>query len=263
MDHDRFDSLTRMLSSRRAVNGAIAGAVAGLLGLARPGEAAAGPCPKGKKRCGKRCIPKKGCCTSAQCKPRGSGQVCRKHRCVCPAGTKRCRKRCLPRAAACPPKPDASCLPVGVLQTRSFYPIVRMAQTFTEPNGGRLLAADVWVSNYELGPIGTYELRVTTVSPATGAPEATTLALALHPAADVSTAFNWVHFTFPAPPLLRPGQHYALVLTMLDPIVAEEGWKTQWRDSDPCPGGTLFFANGSAPFIPEPGSGLYRTYVKS
>lgn len=91
MDDDRFDSLTRRISSRRAVGGAIAGALAGVFGL---NEAEAARCPGGKKRCGKRCIPKRGCCTTAQCRPGATGAICRRNRCVCPAGKMSCRTGC-------------------------------------------------------------------------------------------------------------------------------------------------------------------------
>ena len=71
--------------------------MAGLLGLT---ETEAAPCPKGKKRCRRRCIPQRHCCTNANC-PKGSGKVCRRGRCVCPPNTKACGRQCIPRAACC------------------------------------------------------------------------------------------------------------------------------------------------------------------
>ncbi len=158
MDRDRFDSFTRTITSRRAVSGAIVSSVAGLLGLAQIQEAAAGPCPPGKKRCRKRCIPRARCCTTAQCKPRNSGQVCRRGHCVCPAGTKRCGKLCLPPAAACPPQPDAFCRsgggsPIGIPVSQ------RVAQTFTPPNGGHLTASAMWIRNFSSEPLGFTSFR--------------------------------------------------------------------------------------------------------
>jgi hypothetical protein len=97
MDSDRFDSLTRTISSRRAVGGAIAGVVAGLIGR---NETEAARCPKGKKRCGKRCIPRRGCCRTAQCRPGVTGEICRRNRCVCPAGQRSCRTGCLGKEGA-------------------------------------------------------------------------------------------------------------------------------------------------------------------
>jgi hypothetical protein len=99
------------------------------------------------------------------------------------------------------------------------------------------------------------------VDSATGVPQATTLGLALRSSTTVGTEFSFVRFTFPAPPLLRPGKQYALVLTMIDAMVEEEGWNTQWRVSDPCPGGSLFLTFGSNAFTPLEGSAFYRTFV--
>jgi hypothetical protein len=99
MDSDRFDSLSRTISSRRVLGAAIAGTLGGLLGL---GEAIAAPCPKGRKRCRKRCIPKKQCCTTGNCRPGATGRVCQRGRCVCPpARPKLCGGRCVPAAGCC------------------------------------------------------------------------------------------------------------------------------------------------------------------
>src|SRR5690606_33652694 len=101
-------------------------------------DAEAALCPKGKKHCGKKCIPNRGCCTSAQCKPKSSGLICKRGRCVCRAGTVRCGKRCLPRAVACHTTPDAFCSPTetGI----EFWPGPSIAQTFTATNTGQLVA---------------------------------------------------------------------------------------------------------------------------
>ena len=259
MDDHRFDSLTRTINSRRAVGGALIGAVAAQLGLTNAGAAR---CPKGKKRCGKQCIPKKGCCTTAQCKPGKSGKVCRNHRCVCRAGTKRCKNQCLPRGAACPPKPDASCRPGGG-STSGYAWHLRTAQTFTEPNGGRLTAASLWIRNSP-ETTGTYELRVYPTDPATGAPQQESpLALAQRTSASVSnTALDWVRFDFANPPRLKPSQRYALVLTMVggNPSSA---WLTEHRTGDPCPGSELFVANPTGPFGPRPGTDTpFQTFVR-
>jgi hypothetical protein len=106
MDSSSFDRLTRLFvssRSRRVLGGAVLGSLAGLLGL---GETEAAPCPKGKKRCRTTCISKKRCCTTAQCRPKATGRVCRRGRCVCPASKKRCGRRCIPKAVCCR---DADC----------------------------------------------------------------------------------------------------------------------------------------------------------
>ena len=204
MDTIRFDALTRTVSSRRVLGGAMAGTLAGLFGFSPPRDAAAAPCPNNKKRCGKKCIPKHRCCTSAQCKTKKSGKVCKKGRCVCPGGMKRCGKRCVLKAAACPPKPDASCPSGGSLGLRSVGR--RYAQTFTEPNGGRLIAVEIRIRNQSASTIGFYDLRLHTVDPASGMPHFTTLAVANRLADHISdTTAEWVRFNFPVPQRLQPG----------------------------------------------------------
>lgn len=98
MDIKQFDALTRRLSSRRALGGALFGSVTGLLGF---GAAQAAPCPPNKKRCRGACIPKPSCCTNANCSPRRTGRVCRAGRCRCRPGRQLCRGVCIPNASCC------------------------------------------------------------------------------------------------------------------------------------------------------------------
>ncbi len=103
MDEQRFDQIVRLFafaSSRRHLIGAAFGAIVGAARLAE-GLAQARPCPSDKKRCGKRCIPKRRCCTSGECRSRIPGSVCRRGKCQCPAGRKKCQDRCIPKAACC------------------------------------------------------------------------------------------------------------------------------------------------------------------
>lgn len=212
-----FDRLARSLSSRRSTLGhLVVGGVLAALGLQGGSpEAAAAPCPKGKKHCKGRCIPKRACCTTAQCRPAATGKVCRQRRCVCRPDTKLCQGRCIHPAAACPPQPDAACPPGGGSANRSAW-FHFTAQTFTEPNGGPLNAAAIWLRSHSAATVGTYELRLNTVDPVTGVPQHTTLAIAQRPSSQVSyTTFGWVPFTFQSPAQLVPGTRYALVLTMV------------------------------------------------
>lgn len=103
MDSIRFDRLTRTISTRRGVIGRVlAGSMAFLPGVSAVGEAGAArvSCGRGKKRCGKKCIPRsKTCC-------KGAKKACGK-RCIpkswpcCPASKKRCGKKCIPKSACC------------------------------------------------------------------------------------------------------------------------------------------------------------------
>jgi hypothetical protein len=97
MDATTFDRLTRLIAttpSRRRLGQLLLGALAGLV---RSPEVAAqpAPCPPGKKRCPRRCIPQERCCTRATC-GRGTGRGCR-------PGRKPCRGRnaCIPANRCC------------------------------------------------------------------------------------------------------------------------------------------------------------------
>lgn len=83
MDAQHFDALARRLRSRRTILAGLAAGLATTLHRATVDDAGAKakPCPKGKKRCGKRCIPKRTPC--------------------CKAGMKQCGKRCIARNKCC------------------------------------------------------------------------------------------------------------------------------------------------------------------
>lgn len=257
MDHARFDLLARSFRSRRAFGGVVAGTVAALIGSTATGAVR---CPKNKKRCGATCIPKRRCCTTAECKPKNSGQVCKRGRCVCPGGMKRCGKRCVLKGAPCPPKPSASCAAGGV--TTLMNVSQRFAQVFTEPNGGRLTAVAVRLRNQNATVTGTYNLQLNAVRAGTGMPEETTLALAQRSSASLpDDTLDWVRFDFPSPPQLQPGRQYAIVLSLLG---STAGWVTESRSPDPCPGGTLFLSNNGSPFDFASGFDMpYQTFVKA
>lgn len=259
MNNTRFDWLARSMSSRRAFNRALAGAVASLPGLRIINDVGAASCPKGEKRCGKKCIPKRGCCTNAQCKPRNSGQVCRRGRCVCPGGMKRCGKRCIPKAAACPPRADASCPPGGLESFGNANQ--QILQTFREPNGGRLIAAAMFFRNDSATTTGTYELQLQTVDPATGFPQGVTLGLARRSATGISaTTIEPVKFTFPTPPRLLPGRQYALALTLVN---STSRWWTHRKAPSDCPGGKLFIPGITGGYVEVSGFVIpYQTFVK-
>lgn len=261
MDSSRFDFFIRTISSRRGFSGSVVGTIAGLLELTLVHEVRAAQCPKGKKRCRKKCIPKRRCCTNAQCKPRNSGRVCKRGRCVCRAGTRPCGKRCLPRAVACRPTPDAFCLPgtEGV----EFWPGMRITQTFTATNTGQLVAVAMWIRNDSAATTGTYELRLRRVDPDTGLPEAQTLATAQRSSDDVSdTTLDWVRFDFELiPPLVEAGEQYALLLSKTPS--APGSWVTWLMNPNPCPGGHLFGYSGGPEFELRPNQAIpYQTFVK-
>jgi hypothetical protein len=98
MDTERFDFLTRLLSSRRAILGSGFGALVACLGGGPAVEAKPKACSKSQKRCGKACIPRRSCClrTHKKCGPR-----CVPKSTCCP-GTKKCGAGCIPLSACCP-----------------------------------------------------------------------------------------------------------------------------------------------------------------
>lgn len=144
MDSHFFDRLTRLFAvarSRRALGSAVLGSVAALLGL---GTVEAAPCPPNKKRCRGRCIPRRNCCTNANCRPAATGRVCRAGRCVCPASRpKRCNGVCIPSAQCCGAEctPTPGCSPLGGGCTQSGQCCGRLecsaANTCCVPPGDR------------------------------------------------------------------------------------------------------------------------------
>ncbi|HEU5432320.1 MAG TPA: hypothetical protein VFU81_11700 [Thermomicrobiales bacterium] len=101
MDGERFDAIVRKLrteaSRRRLLAGLAGGALPAVVGpvAARTKKK---KCKGGKKRCGRRCIPKSACCNDADC---GGGGSCQNGACACPAGQKDCNGTCVAEASCC------------------------------------------------------------------------------------------------------------------------------------------------------------------
>jgi hypothetical protein len=101
MDDNRFDafvcSLDIAIPRRGALVGALGTGLAALLTRIGIETAEAKKrkrkkkCKGGKKKCGKKCIPKASCCKSADCP---SGASCVNGGCVCPAGETDCEGTC-------------------------------------------------------------------------------------------------------------------------------------------------------------------------
>jgi hypothetical protein len=104
VDALQFDRLIRTLGtpSRRGLSRSLGGLfLAGPLGLISGFVNAEAKkkkrkkkCKGGKKKCGKRCIPKTDCCVDADC-PAGSGQICQDGNCACPSGEETCDGLCV------------------------------------------------------------------------------------------------------------------------------------------------------------------------
>lgn len=104
MELDRFDALTRHIFislTRRGLLGTLLGsgvAVAGVAGTglltaeARKRKRKQKTCKRGKKRCGKRCIPRGDCCKDAEC---GNGGTCDGGACLCLGETSLCGGTCV------------------------------------------------------------------------------------------------------------------------------------------------------------------------
>ena len=151
MDSSRFDAIARQVFSqrtRRMTLGLMGGLLAQPLLAQRPSEA--------KKRKKKKPFCLDGLTIQASKKK-----------------TKKLRKRGATPGPCSPPPPrgpNAACpADPGVVSGYAWY--LYVAQTFTEPNGGRLQAASLWIRNTGPNLSGTYELLVCTVDPATGVPQ--------------------------------------------------------------------------------------------
>jgi hypothetical protein len=108
MDSAHFDRLTRIVSialSRRTTLAALASGVFGASCLARLNGVEARKkrkkkrkCKGGTKKCGKKCIPASGCCSSADC---GANGTCVGNTCNCNSGSKNCNGACIPEGDCC------------------------------------------------------------------------------------------------------------------------------------------------------------------
>ena len=98
MDVDRFDHITRLLTSSPSRRATVGTALGTLLGVLHPGPAAA----KKRKKCGPCKKRKKG-----KCKPKPNGTACSSDGKVCQGGRCRCRASCSIDADCCD---DQECL---------------------------------------------------------------------------------------------------------------------------------------------------------
>jgi hypothetical protein len=69
-------------------------------------------CKGNKKKCGKKCIPKTNCCSSADCG--GGGATCQGGTCLCPTGQNDCDGECIPEDDCCPACSDGAICDGGV-----------------------------------------------------------------------------------------------------------------------------------------------------
>lgn len=242
MDVGQFDALTWTLTTSGSRRRVLGGLLPGSLGFfgARVEQAAAKkkkPCPPCKKR-------KKGKCKAKL----PDGTACENGG-TCQSGS--CRATTVPPDGGTttvppdggtetpPPRlPNASC---NVQENATLFAPVgqRIAQTFTEPNGGKLTAV-LLVLNNEATTTGDYVLQINTVDPSTGFPTNNTIASIRLPGSQVGNNPDFVTFNFPTPATLAAGSQYALVHSrpngsgFHDVHVVEPG---------PCPGGELFVSS--------------------
>jgi hypothetical protein len=103
VDNATFDRLVRSISrhvTRRTALGFIS--TVGLSVFATSAlDASAKPCKGIKKKCGKKCIPKKDCCNDKECDRQVAGQVCKNGACKCPGGQRKCGDQCIANETCC------------------------------------------------------------------------------------------------------------------------------------------------------------------
>lgn len=175
------------------------------------------------------------------------------------------RKRCIKKAKAHNKKhkkpkkrkPNAACRGESTLMVSETYG--RFAQTFTEPNGGKLRAASIRFRRYS-AQSGTFHLAVNTVNPATGYPTNFTIATSV-PVPVQDFVAGLLTFQFPVPATLVANRQYALVLSRSVP----DGYSVFHQEFRTCRGGALFTSpsNTGDWFLPTvlPTSGFYETFV--
>ena len=162
-----------------------------------------------------------------------------------------------------PRKPNASCdVPANQspLTPTTGY---RLAQTFTEPNGGKLDGVELYFNNSGSGS-GDYLLQINTVDPNTGVPTNNTIASTQLPRSQVGNNPDIVGFTFVVPATLVAGRHYALVLSQPSGSGFYQVW---WHHPGTCPGSELFVSSTATGSFskPDPNSSsdlsFYKTFV--
>lgn len=115
----------------------------------------------------------------------------------------------------------------------------RIAQTFTEPNGGKLNTVQL-VLNNQADTTGDYVLQVNTVDPSSGFPTNNTIASTQLAGDQVGNNPDFVPFTFATPATLVAGTQYALVHSRPNGSGTHD---VPFIDPGPCPGGELFISN--------------------
>jgi hypothetical protein len=136
-----------------------------------------------------------------------------------------------------PRRPNAACVAPTTGTISPAAGPFRFAQTFTEPNGGRLRAAELYFRQ-DPGGTGTFLLQVTTVDPDSGVPTNNAIATAELRAADFGAGYvDFFVFGFTEPPTLVAGRRYALVLSKPD---GTGRYYVHVATPNPCFGGEAF-----------------------
>lgn len=229
MDAFRFDTLTRFLRTSGSRRHALGGLLGSLLGLGRSRREATAakkkPCPPCKKR-------KKGKCKKKL--PNGTpcaNGTCQSGSCVAAGGGG--------GSSGQPPRlPNASC---NVQETNTHFAGAgqRVAQTFTEPNGGKLNTVQL-VLNNGATTTGDYLVQVNTVDPSTGVPTNNTIASTQLAGNQIGNNPDFVTFSFATPATLAAGSQYALVHSR--PNGSGDQHEVPFISPGPCPGGELFIS---------------------
>ncbi len=165
------------------------------------------------------------------------------------------RRRCIKQANAHnavhrkrrtePRKPNSSCM---VQWTDLINDTVApwIAQTFTEPNGGKLKSARLRLAR-GTEAAGTFHLALNTVDAATGIPHKNTIASSVPvQVTTVGTSTSMISFDFPFPPTLSANRQYALVLSREKHPSDTDGHLVAYRSPGSCEGGSVFYSTSLA-----------------
>ncbi len=149
-----------------------------------------------------------------------------------------------------PRMPNASCT-VELNRWSDFTTDIRAAQTFTEPNGGKLTAAGLLFSR-GTALSGTFLLTVNAVDATTGIPTNQVFASATVPVTGVSTEPEMVTFNFANPARVVAGRQYALVLSRTGPGCCHQ---VHGQRPATCPGGAFYVSATMSGTFFEPFTG--------
>lgn len=136
-------------------------------------------------------------------------------------------------------QPDAACL----FDNKSYYNVIRIAQTFRAQRTGKLTSATVWIGN-DVGADFDMEIWSTDTS---GRPQAILAGATIADLPAQAPVSAELTVTFATPADVVAGLRYALVVTLLSPRQGET-FQARTRFANVCADGMVYLWSGQEPY---------------